>query len=76
VRPVIDIDAYDTSRHTLRKPAWWALYMIGILAVGSVGLLERYVPPGPARTVLECAAVFFGLGLMLLWRHCNRARWS
>ena len=44
--------------------------------VGPVqGLLERYIPPGPARTVLECAVVILGFGLMLFWRRCNRARW-
>jgi len=72
---MLDIEAYDRSRHAARKPAWWALYTIGFLLVGAEGLLERYIPPGPARTVLECAVVILGFGLMLFWRRCNRARW-
>jgi len=43
--------------------------------VGRVGLVERSVPAGPLRTVLECTVVIVAFGLMLLWRHCNRARW-
>jgi hypothetical protein len=72
---MLELEAYDTARHAPRKPAWWALYMVGVLLIGSVGVLERYIPPGPARTVLECTAVILAFGLMLLWRHCNRVRW-
>ena len=72
---MLDIEAYDRLRHGPKQPAWWALYTIGLLLVGAVGLLERYIPPGPARTVLECAVVILGFGLMMLWRRCNRARW-
>jgi hypothetical protein len=75
VIPVLDILTYETSRQTRRQPAWWVLYLIGLLLVGGVGLLERYVPAGPARTVLECFVVTVAFGLMLVWRHCNRARW-
>ncbi len=72
---MFEIDAYDSSRHRLRKPTWWLLYLIGSLLVGGVGLVEGSVPAGPLRTVLECAVVIVAFGLMLAWRHCNRARW-
>ncbi|HET7343819.1 MAG TPA: hypothetical protein VFL90_20310 [Methylomirabilota bacterium] len=72
---VFQLEGYDTSRHAHRQPAWWALYLIGLLLVGGIGLLERHVPVGPVRTVLECCVVIIAFGLMLFWRHCNRARW-
>jgi hypothetical protein len=65
----------DRSRHQVRNPAWWALNIIGILTIGALGLLELDVPPGAVRTVLECAVVVLGFGLMLFWRRCNHARW-
>jgi len=73
---VLELEAYDRSRHALRKPAWWPLYLVGLLMVGGVGLLERVLPDSPLRTVLECAVVILAFGLMMVWRHCNRARWS
>jgi hypothetical protein len=72
---MFQLHASDRPRHQLRKPAWWMLYTVGFALVGAVGSLELNVPPGAVRTVLECAAVIFGFGLMLFWRHCNRARW-
>ena len=72
---MFDLGAYDRSRNLAKKPAWLALYAIAATLIGAMGLLERYVPPGPARTVRECAVVLLGFGLMLFWRHCNRARW-
>ena len=65
---MLEFDAYDCSRHALRKPAWWLLYLVGLLLVGGVGLLERVLPDSPI--------VILDFGLTLLWRHCNRARWS
>ena len=73
---MLDIQAYDPAQHTLRRPAWWCLYVIGLMLVGGVGVLERYLPDSPVRTVLECALVILAFGLMLVWRHCNRARWT
>ena len=73
---MLELEAYDSSRHALRRPTWWLLYLIGLLLVSGVGVLERYVPDSPLRTVLECAVVILAFGLMLLWRHCNRARWA
>lgn len=67
--------ASDRERHQVRKPAWWVLYAISLALVGAVGLLELNIPPGSVRTVLECAVVIFGFGLMLFWCHCNRAPW-
>ena len=59
----------------MKQPMWWLLYVIGFLLVVGVGLVERYVPAGPLRTVLECAVVIVAFSLMLAWRHVNRARW-
>ena len=73
---MLELQAYDRAQHSLRKPAWWCLYLIGLLLVGGVGVLERVLPDGPTRTVLECAIVLTAFGLMLLWRRCNRARWA
>jgi len=73
---VLELEAYDRARHTLRRPTWWLLYLIGLLLVGGVGLLERVLPDGPTRTVLECGVVILAFALMLLWRHVNRARWA
>ena len=70
------LEKYDRSYDTRRKPAWWLLYGINVLLVGGVGVLERYLPAGPVRTVLECAVVIVAFGLMLLWRRSNRARWT
>jgi hypothetical protein len=72
---VFDIEAYDRSRRRMKQPMWWLLYVIGFLLVAGVGLVERYVPAGPLRTVLECAVVIVAFSLMLAWRHVNRARW-
>lgn len=72
---MFQLDVSHRSRHQVRKPAWWMLYAIGILLVGAIGLLERDLPPGTARTVLECAVVVLGFGLMLFWCHFNRAHW-
>jgi hypothetical protein len=72
---MFELQAYDMARHVRRKPAWWLLYIIGVVLVGGIGLIERFVPAGSARTVLECAVVIVAFGLMLLWRCCNRARW-
>lgn len=55
------------------KPAWWQLYGIGLLVVLLIGVIEVGVPSAPLRTVLECAALVVGFGLMLAWRHYNRA---
>jgi len=73
---MLDLEAYDRSRHALRQPTWWLLYLIGFLLVSGIGVLERYLPDSVGRTVLECAVVVLAFGLMLLWRHSNRARWS
>ena len=51
-------------------------HLIGLLLVSGVGVLERYLPDSPMRTVLECALVILAFGLMLVWRRCNRARWT
>ena len=72
---MFELQTHETSRAARREPAWWVLYLIGLLLVGGVGLLERYVPAGPVRTVLESLVVAAAFGLMLVWRHCNRARW-
>lgn len=53
---------------------WWTLYTIALCLSAGIGLLEVYIPAGAGRTVLECAVVV-AFGLMLVWRHCNRARW-
>jgi len=73
---VLQLEAYDSSRHLRRQPAWWLLYLIGFLLVGGMGVLERFLPDGLVRTVLECAAVFLAFGMMLVWRHYNRVRWA
>ena len=73
---MFQVDARDPDRQAAPKPPWWLLYSIGALMLGAVGLLERYVPDGPVRTVLECAAVVGAFGLMLFWRRCNRARFD
>ena len=73
---MLQLEAYDSSRHVRRQPAWWLLYLIGFLLVGGVGALDRFLPASPVRTVLECAVVILAFGLMLVWRHCNRARWA
>ena len=73
---MFNLEAYDRSQHGLKKPAWWCLYLIGLLLVSGVGVLERYLPDSHMRTVLECSLVILAFGLMLLWRHCNRARWT
>jgi hypothetical protein len=55
------------------KPAWWLLYVVGLLLVGGLTLVEVSVPAGGARTVLECFVVVSAFGLMSLWRRRNRA---
>ena len=72
---MFQVDACDRGRQAT-KPRWWVLYSVSALMLGAVGLLERYVPAGPVRTVLECAAVVLAFGLMLLWRRCNRVRFD
>ena len=54
------------------KTAWWQLYGLGALLVALIGAIEVGVPPGALRTILECAAVVLGFGLMLVWRRHNR----
>src|SRR5262245_4495172 len=76
VDAVFKVERHDRGVDVGQKPAWWLLYAINFLLVGAVGILERTVPAGPLRTVLECLAVIIALGLMLLWRRCNRARWA
>lgn len=73
---MLELEAYDPALRTLRRPAWWCLYVIGLLLVSAVGVLERYLPDSPIRTVLECSLVILAFGLMLVWRRCNRARWA
>jgi hypothetical protein len=65
----------ERAGHQVRKPTWWMLYASVLFLVGAVGWLELTVPSGAVRTVLECAVVILGFGLMLFWRHRNRARW-
>lgn len=70
---MLERTAYDHSP-LAPQPAWWCLYLIGFLLIGGVGVLERYLPDSPLRTALECAVVVLAFGLMLFWRHRNRAR--
>ena len=76
MRLVLELDADDPTQHRLKRPAWWCLYVIALLLVSAVGAMERYLPDGPMRTVLECSLVILAFGLMLVWRRCNRARWA
>jgi hypothetical protein len=55
------------------KPAWWRLYGIGLLLVLTIGVIEAGVPSGLVRTMLESVTVILAFGLMLAWRHHNRA---
>lgn len=56
-----------------RKPAWWLLYVIGLLLTGLIGLVEATVSAGGPRTILELALAILVVGLMLTWVRHNRA---
>jgi hypothetical protein len=61
------------SERSDRKPAWWALYAIALHLVALIGVIERFMPAGAWRTVLECVVVTVMFTLMLVWRRHNRA---
>ena len=69
------LDPRHPSLDAPRKPAWWLLYTTGGLLVGTMAMVEQSVAAGPARTALECGVIVVACGLMLFWRHFNRARW-
>jgi hypothetical protein len=54
------------------KPTWWLLYAIGLSLVGVLALVERFVPAGGLRSILQIAAVVVGFGLLAFWNRRNR----
>jgi hypothetical protein len=59
---------------TEKKPTWWFLYTLGVVLVGSIGVVEPSVTSGAVRLALEVAAVVAVSVSMLAWLRVNRAR--
>ena len=54
------------------RPAWWLLYLIGVLVVAVAGLVDIFVDGAWLRETLETMAVIGGFVLAVLWRRSNR----
>lgn len=54
------------------RPAWWLLYLIGVLVVAVVGLIEIFVDGAWLRETLEIMGVIGGFVLAVVWRRSNR----
>jgi hypothetical protein len=56
------------------RPRSRPLYGMGVMLVGTVGLIEASVPSGAVRLFLDLAAVVAVSLLMLGWLRMNRTR--